>query len=296
MLSYISPTSLKLFWSDPDEFYMKYMCPTKTPPFPQTRAMSVGSAFDCYVKAYIAKQFGMDSHNLNYLITKAVEPHNLEYARVAGMAVFQFYEEVGALADLMILMKDLRANPRMEFKVKGEILGVPISGKPDLYFTRKDGLVLGHDWKVNGYVAKRPPSPQKGYLKVYGNALGGRVQHKDCMAKSSDYGVQYNATGDFQPDWRDQLTIYMWALGIPVGEEFMIQVDQVLGLERVARHRIMVGAEYQKELADKMASMWEIINSGHLFRSMSKRESLLHQAHLDKTAAARNDSDFQALK
>ena len=47
---YISPSALKLFEKNPTEYYLKYLADAHPPRSPQTQPMSVGSAFDAFVK------------------------------------------------------------------------------------------------------------------------------------------------------------------------------------------------------------------------------------------------------
>lgn len=56
---YISPTALKLYRDNRDEYYLRYLADTKSPRDGQTQPMSIGSAFDAYVKSDIhTKLFG----------------------------------------------------------------------------------------------------------------------------------------------------------------------------------------------------------------------------------------------
>lgn len=54
MIKYISPTSLMSWEKDPLKFWMERLSPVPIPRFPQTQAMSIGSAFDARWKNHVA--------------------------------------------------------------------------------------------------------------------------------------------------------------------------------------------------------------------------------------------------
>ena len=116
---YLSPTSVMQWKKDRMEFYRKYLGP-KIPRMPQTEAMSVGSAFDAYVKNYLATNLGMpeakDELDLDYLLTEQVEEHNRDFAFAAGQHCFDEYKELGACAELM---KELEIADKVAFHCPG---------------------------------------------------------------------------------------------------------------------------------------------------------------------------------
>ena len=132
---YLSPSSLGTWEADQEEFYLRYLADKRPPRMPQTQPMSIGSAFDAYVKSYYHKvlfntvdpEFEFDTIFINQ-----VEEHNRDWALVAGKYAFDAYQTSGALADLLNELQKSQSDPRFEFTLQDEFMGVPLLGKPDL--------------------------------------------------------------------------------------------------------------------------------------------------------------------
>lgn len=256
---YMSPTSLKTAEKSWDEYYIKYLADIRAPRLPQTAPMSVGSAFDAYVKSYLHYAlFGNygkgDAYAKESIFEKQVEPHNRDWAKLAGAYTFKVYNNCGALADLMLELGTAVNKPRFEFDLLGTIetnVGdVPIMGKPDIYFINGEGARVILDWKVNGYCGNSTTSPMPGYIMIRDGWLpsekkpsaGNRMPYKDCYPvlhkglKINDqiYMEQKNE------EWAAQLAIYSWLLGEPVGSQDLISgIDQIVGQPSgvVERHK-----------------------------------------------------------
>lgn len=286
---YLSPTSIKLFYSDIELFYQRYLSETKKDRDLQTQPMSIGSAFDAYVKSYLHQRIygkGFDSrYELKALFEAQVQEHNRDWAWVHGETVFREYRESGALADLVIELGTAVGPPRFEFDLRGEIEGVPLLGKPDVFFISKEGARVIYDWKVNGYCSKSLTSPMKGAVKLRDN--GSVKQHKDaCVINKNGIDINVNMTlEEGNQDWADQLTIYGWLLGEPVGsEEIIYGIDQITGPAnrlRFATHRLRVSPDYQFSLVENITGAWDIILSGYIFREMTEEDSIKRCEVLD---------------
>ena len=285
---YLSPTSVKKYLTDREQFFIDYMADEREDRMPQTQAMSVGSAFDAYVKAYLYKELACGSDaafELATLLETQVEPHNLDFAREAGRKCFDAYKGFGCIADLM-LMLTAGTNPRFEFTLEGSIdpvtmklgdSGVTLLGKPDMHFINKDGCGVILDWKVNGYCSKRKPSPTRGYL----NMVPQGKSHKDAIPGYIN-GVLCNIacyldTGS--EDWGRQLAIYGWLMGEAVGSEFITGIDQLVccngTIHGVAQHRSRINPAYQHALFDNVCDIWKRTREGgHFFDDMSYTDSI----------------------
>lgn len=316
---YLSPSSFKLFESNLDEFYVKYLAENRPPRMGQTKPMSVGSAFDAYAKSYIHYcLFGNYGPNDQYaedtIFEQQVEAHNRDWARLAGQHTFNCYKNCGALADLMLELQKSVGKPRFEFEIQGtvesRIGNVPLLGKPDIFFMNQEGARVILDWKVNGYCANSMTSPMKGYVMVRdtwacGTRKAGtnnRMHHKDCFP-SRFKGLMINTQEyleNLNTEWAAQLSVYAWLLGEEVGSQDLIQgIDQITGCGdsdasgfpylRVASHRLRVGANYQHELLDRLTNAWNIIMSGHIFREMSREDSDERCAELERQSKAMSD-------
>ena len=293
---YMSPSSLKTFESDREEYYVKYLADNRPPRFPQTKPMCVGSAFDAYVKAYLyGKLVGENPEYEKQAIFEAqVEKHNWDFAREAGQHVFDEYKRSGALVDLMTELQTSINVPRFEFSVEGTIEGnlcsVPLLGKPDIFFMNNEGARVILDWKVNGYCNDRLTSPKKGYVKIRGKCRNNGLPHKDCYPEVYK-GLRINKheyIENVDKDWAAQLSIYSWLLGEEPGSlDLVIGIDQICGPPtnlRVASHRLRASSEYQMNLLFRLQKAWQAIDSGYIFTDLNREESDKKCNHLDKVA------------
>lgn len=292
--NYLSPTSLGIFHEDPQEYFLQYLLDDRLPRTPQTQAMSIGSAFDAYVKSHLHKIVvgGNDEKYIFDNIFEAqVEPHNRDWARQHGKYVFEQYKQSKCLDHLIDDLKHSEGSPRFEFEINGvvngfregketEIAGVPLLGKPDCSYINREGAHIILDWKVNGYLSVASPMP--GYVSLH-KAGGTELKpHKDAMIlMHKGVAINYGAfLEDYNDTWATQLTIYAWLLGEPVRSDFIVAIDQIVaksgsGLPelRFAKHRIRISPIYQQKVFDRACLAWEIINSDHYFRDLSFEDS-----------------------
>ncbi len=286
---YLSPTALKAFENDRDDFYLQRLADHRAPREPQTRPMSVGSAFDAYVKSRLYKEFIGDS-NPKYeffnLFNAQVEEHNREWALRAGKHVFEKYQALGAYDALRQELRKAVGDPHFEFDIKATIDEVPLLGKPDIYFMTSEAYRAVWDWKVNGYCSERTKSPMQGYVDLQ---PGSKI-HKKCTLINKG-GVQINCANfleDFNPDWAAQLATYAWLTGEPVGSERVIfGIDQICGPAtkmRIAKHRLRISETFQYLLLERYKHCWKCIKNEHIFDELSRDESQARCALLDKQA------------
>ena len=285
---------------DIEAFYMKYLRTEKIPRFPQTQPMSIGSSFDAHVKSYIYKAiFGKESeiYNLRGLFESQVEEHNRTWAWKHGKLVFDAYKEAGCLSDIMLELERAIGAPSFEFEIKDTINGVPFLGKPDMFFISKESFRVVYDWKVNGYCAKSLKSPMKGYLKLREKGKLDKI-HKDCVTVEHG-GININANmflEEGSKDWADQVSTYAWLLGESIGSENWISgIDQICGPAnrlRFATHRCRVSAGFQQGFFDVAKDLWEIINSGHIFRNLTEPDSKALCSLLDEMEDWDEDGSF----
>lgn len=307
--TYLSPSSLSTFERDRKEFYLRYLADERPPKIPQTQPMSVGAAFDAYIKSYLyGRLFGKGSNpefEFDTIFVKQVEEQNRDWALEAGKYAFKCYQKSGAIADLMIDLLAASNEPRFEFTVNGDVSmecrvdSIPFLGKPDIYFISKNGVHMIWDWKVNGFCSKNGVSPKRGFIKIRDSwdpserkaSRGVNSPHKKAHLFDVD-GVTINIGEPFEDidiTWADQLTIYGWLMGEPVGAEFVIGIEQLVCKPhepnrpsiRVASHRGQTSPEYQKGLFDRAYKAWKIIERGHIFDDLTLEESMAKQRVLD---------------
>jgi hypothetical protein len=308
----ISPTSLHLWESDREAFYMKYLSDARPPRLDQTGAMAVGSAFDAFVKCALhhhlfgnegasfvdrdGNDTGVGIYNLKRLFEEQVDnPEIRPWAWEAGKYCFDSYVTWGNYNSLLQELMQSEEDPRFEFELRGEIAGVPLVGKPDLWYKRAVQVI--YDWKVMGYCSKSANSPKKFYKTC-----------RDCWgmdrAKPTRGGGQPKAHKGYEEidhkghligshwleqvdkKWADQISIYSWMMGVEVGDDTMVAgLDQLCckpapdpeanrnPLIRVAQHRCRISKEWQEKLQARLQAMWSQLQSGHIFDDLSREDS-----------------------
>lgn len=273
-MQYLSPSSISQWRKDKREFFLKYMA--KAPRLPQTCPMSVGSAFDAYVKSDLANQLGMDC-DFEALFESQVEEEHRDFALVAGKRCWDAYRALGGMSDLFVEISDAR--PVMEDKIQKTINGVVLLGKPDLYW---DGWVL--DWKVNGFCAKSGASPKKGYKNLRGEWYGrGQAPgpHKDynylrqcCFSETNEL-------------WALQTCIYGWLVSgfrVPINvgiDQLACEIEGKGRGIRLAQFRGTISIKYQERLFEEISEIWEIVNSQERmaeFIPIEEQEMLMRSA------------------
>lgn len=312
---YLSPTSLKIWKEKRDDFYLYYLADVKAKRPPQTEPMSVGSAFDAYVKSFLVERLlgKRPEFEFDTIFLSQVEEHNRDFARDAGKICFDAYQKQGALSDVLYDMTGCIGEPRFETKLEGHVSsvsisknGIPLLGKPDIFFIHKGGARVIFDWKVNGYCGKNPLSPKPGYMrertndptttgKSHAKAVG--IMHKGVKIS------MYHPMCAVEKDWAAQLSIYAWLLGEDIGSDFITAIDQLAcGPDsfggktiRVAQHRSIVTPPFQQEVFRDLAKAWEQIASGHIFDYLPRAESDARCAMLDSMANAPADPLFDEM-
>jgi len=255
------------------------MAESRAPREPQTLPMAAGAAFDAYVKSYLFERlFGpSDQFKLETIFESQVESGNRDWAWENGRFIFEAYKKAGCLGDLMVELNQAVGDPRFEITVSDEIGGVPLLGKPDVFFINKLGARVIYDWKVNGYCSPRLKSPMRGYTKL--RDQGKVKEHVDCFLLLFK-GIMINVAlflEDGNRDWADQLSIYGWLLGEPVGsEEIVYGIDQICGPKdrlRFATHRLRIRPDYQFRLLELIQDIWRSIEDDWIFQDLEKEES-----------------------
>ncbi len=289
MLRYISPTSLKCFETGVDTFVLRYIL--GRPRHPQTKPMSIGSAFDARIKALFMKEiFGLDVEQ--DLLESQVEKQNQEWAFEESKKVFQDYVNAGCAKNLLKEV-DKSVGLRFEFEQFKTLtfedgFEVPLFGKPDMYFQRPDGLHVVIDWKVNGYCSQASPAP--GYVKLLGADGYDKGPHKNAFPQYWR-GILCNV-GDIPLQWRDQLRMYTWMIG-EVGD-WVAGVDQLVyrgGTPRYAIHRLRIAEDL--DLRRRLRFMWECVQNEHYYYDRSKEESDQRVEMLQNNSALADCLDFR---
>lgn len=320
---YISPSALMLYNSNPEEYFLKYLAKNRPPRLPQTHQMAVGSAFDAYVKAYIARKLwgkAKDSEfNFDMLFEKQVESQNRDDAIGQGANCFQQYRTAGVLDRLMRMLEASPVEPRMEFS-EGNIptsyagnfarevthgdSTVIVLGKPDLHFQTPEAWDFIIDWKVNGYFSAAAPTAGylmlncgwdisiEPYLRNHGKC------HRDCTPWFEG-GIDISAEPNLElkkPDWGLQLVTYTWVAGVPVGGNAILGIHQLACKQAarsnyvcvsIAEHQHVSTPDFQKRVFLQYVDLWRRIQeSGHIFKDKDEEANIERMQTLSKQANA----------
>lgn len=298
--SRISPSALARFEKDRESYYLTYCAEPRTPRDPQSKPASVGSAFDAFVKGRLMKEI-LGIEMTEELFETQVESHVRDFAREAGQHCMASYVHSGAYKRLTDLLEGSQGDPQFEFTSE-IVLGddLHISGKPDCQFIHRNGAHIVLDWKVNGYCGKGSTSPSKGFACCFdgvgfdkpsrshgkSHKLFEPVEHLGIMVN------KYNME-QISIDWADQLTMYGWMAGEPVGSQNTICcIEQLVGKGvpggkpqmRVASHVTRVSVAHQMGLYERLLAMRAALNAGHIFTELSKDLSASRCKQLDAMA------------
>lgn len=241
-----------------------------------------------------------------------------------GEHLFAQYKASGTLTDLLHILKTADGIPQMEFTVEEAFkdkaivdkdepnIDFVLLGKPDLYFKNKAGEHVILDYKCNSIGTAKKTSPKKGYVMLRDGWETGQKHsqrhnkaHKDASI-IKEGGIDCNFADrfeDIERSWADQTTCYSWLMGTPVGDTVVAGIHQLIGQGiigdampniSVAQHHYSVQPDYQRELYDKYKFMWECINNGHIFHTLSRAESdhkvaSLHALHGTKHEEGSNE-------
>jgi len=303
---YISPSQISLWDRDREGYYLQHLAEARSPRMVQTQAMSIGSAFDAYVKAELyALIFGAGTNTefeFDTIFETQVSKENWDWGRENGKYMFECYKDCGAFDDLMDLVEDCQHKPQFEFSVSGEVGKVPLLGKPDMRFVHKDGAHIILDWKVSGYCSKHGASPAKNYQLVRDCWDGDPKPSRTNGQAHKGYEeiiwhgipINENPLEHANKTWAEQLAIYGWLLGEPVGsEDVIVCIDQIvakptngLPLLRVANQRSRISPKFQHDLMHKITNCWKAIQDDYIFDDVSKEESQARCEILERRAEA----------
>lgn len=299
---FISPSALAKYQESDEKYYLYYLADNPPPREDQTQAMSVGSAFDAFVKSYLfEKVMGKkdEQFELATIFETQVEEHNRTWAWEAGKDCFNQYRESGALADLLVELESAKHEPRFEFTVKNNILNVELLGKPDVWYVDKYDNPIILDWKVNGYCSNYSVSPKRGYIRLRGPGNNQDGEHKKAQVSKLN-GVKINIAEFFEAidkTWAQQLCTYAWLCGAEIGSFFIVAIDQLCcgpGKPiRVAEHRCQIGPDFQKKVINEYKYLWNLIHEQpfHFFKDRSIEESKKRCDILDTQYAAYKDGE-----
>ena len=253
--------------------------------------MAMGSAFDAFVKSQIHTDIHGEAattggkFDREKLFEEQVEPHNRDSVWERAEDLWNQYVKCGAYGSLLADISLSPYAPEMEFTAEGIIEGIPLLGKPDLRYITKGGVHVIADWKVNGSMSKTGASPVQGYKICldYGSNTNGKSHKKYIRFDLKDVVINEAYLEEFCDYWADQLSIYGWLLGEPIGgEDFVIRMEQIacrpvksqpLPRAKFATHMSRISKFHQEAVLARVKMCWATIQSGHIFTDVSRERS-----------------------
>lgn len=255
-IKYLSPTSLRQFETDPDEFVCQRVLRMRK--FKQTEPMAIGSYFDEKIKHHLIDYFNLPAAEMSSIETMTPlvkERGELAYDAYLNSTGYNRLIQLLEEADTIDLVGDCQV----------EIAGIPTRGKTDLAFTYGPRIYV-LDWKVNGFASSA--SPVMGY-----------VGHPKFSHALNQDGVAYNYEKPLvrrKPEWIDQLSIY----NLQFDEnrtKFIGMIDQLVlkknGQPVVAQHREKIEQDQIDKIKTRLQTAWRYIQREHYFPLLSKEES-----------------------
>ena len=262
--------------------------------------MAAGSGFDAFVKNRIYRDvFGETAvkgtpYEMPQIFEAQVEEHIRDEVYAMSAHLFDYYVNCGAYAALLAEIMKSPSEPQMEFTVKAVVNGIPILGKPDLYYFTPEMVKVICDFKINGSFSKWGVSPVQGfqssrYFKK--NELIVEKHKKYVPITYKDLEVNETGLENFSEDWATQLSLYAWCLGEEPGDEnYVVRMEQMAcrpnkkagGLNiKVATHMSRISARFQYNVMRRLMDCWSNIEAGHIFTDRTLEESQEHCEMLD---------------
>jgi hypothetical protein len=299
-VKHLSPSSFMKFEADPEDFVKTYLIEPAPPMEPASIHMSLGSAFDAYVKHALVKHIhgaeevaqGSPFH-LETLFEKQVSKEHQDWAWIEGKRLYDVYVSSGAFEDLLKELDAREGDVAFEKECYGPVAlhggrEVVLKGFPDCWYVNRFGKLVILDWKCMGYKSRQKQSPKKYYVSL----RPGSSHHKKIVPVEK-YGLRVQDQFCFSETdgkWAVQLSMYSWMLGRPIGDDTVMQIEQLL-MEpdspevRVVTYRGFTTEAYQHDLAERIVKAWDAIQSGHVFQYMSLEQSQEKLRLMEKRAA-----------
>ena len=257
--TYLSPSSLMNFYTQPWTFYLNKMRSDKLyPREPQGFAAGVGTAFDIKAKEYLLATGQVNSTIGIGEIKKSLDEYHFKKCMDEGEKIMNLYKTSRA-----IKKHDWRL---VELHKRVPIEGVPILGQLDAVVWDKDfGGNVPLDFKVSGANSKTGVSPKKGYFRIF-DGKEWKPQHK---IYHPDIAVE-----EIDKKWGIQFCTYGWLLGIPVGKPFPVYFDHPVyngkdKILKIAQYKAMVTEEFQSEVLEMYQTAWREINDGSFLERLN---------------------------
>ena len=289
--SYLSASSLKMIENMPSTFFIDRLSGEERLPEEQGLPASVGSAFDYFIKIYLAQKMewhgtvGGKLENMRNTLYKGMysetergrfygksvseilwalnvtNPENKMEAAGAGKLIFEAYKKTPmSKPDAYV---DIEIHSKYTLKHNGT--EVPMFGKGDA-IVKAPGGIAPKDWKCSYGIV----SPTKGYKTVWRNGVNSSP-HKDYK---KDTPMEL-----INPDWATQLCIYNWMMGNQIGNVSYGYIDQAFFKNNevcIAEYEGVITPDFQHRVADRIVSAWNSLRDGSFLRRLAPDHDLVY--------------------
>lgn len=257
-LKYISYSSFKQALGCEYEFYLMRLAGMPYMPFPQTRPMAMGYAFESFVKAEIARLLGkLEYKNKLAKLLENIQPEHQDII-AKGHELFEEYCHCGQLKRLIDEgVEDVELEGHAELgghSIEGIVSNfgvIKIFGKPDAVMVDRP-----LDWKVNGFESKWGKSPTPGYVRSFTRGVDkGRHEKSQLPMELLD------------PEWATQMVFYNWLKKGAVVGPMLGAIEQVaISPTKVSfsSFRSSISTTFVEKIFDQLNDLWTRLKDGQI--------------------------------
>jgi len=249
-LPYVSPSTFMKWESCQHRVYLSRLAGLKYHREPQGLAAAIGSAFDSFIKDYIAQKRGIKAGalDLNNLLSKTVAKEHQEAAIPKGKEICKIYVDLGLAEQFLDPSVDIRLDQEMYYMHQT----IPILGQLDLII---DGKPM--DWKTGGFTSVKGGYCTKGWEKKI-DVKGDQVKNYETNdPRPLEQG---------NPAWATQMCFYNWMLRNIAQTYTIHEIKQHSGTISFATHTGSISKEFEDDVFSRLNCMWANI-TGEMFHA-----------------------------
>lgn len=253
-IMYLSPSSFLEWKHCPEKFWIKRISGHRVRGT-QGIPAAMGSAFDVYIKRYLAHKLGLQNRpDLlldNLLASIEIDDSSLrDEVLAAGHNIAERYIALDfANRILKEGLIDVNISRYSNFG------SLAIHGKPDAIL-QTDDLLVPMDWKIRGYKSKHGYSPTPGYKVYVTNDGNTKLPHTKAGTPLEELNY----------DWAVQVCMYTWMLNniIIADRDLPVAIDEIsFGSNNVVftQIRTIVTKEFSNTLLRELLQCWNECNN-----------------------------------
>ncbi len=249
-LPYVSPSTFMKWETCQHRVYLSRLAGLKFHREPQGLAAAIGSAFDSFIKDYIANKRGIKAGalELNNLLSKTVDKEHQDTAIPKGKEICKIYVDLGLAKQFIDMNTEIRLDQEMYYMHHT----IPILGQIDLIFSN-----MPMDWKTGGFATEKGSYCVKGWDT--------KIDIKDGRIKNYESNI-HKPLEETHPAWATQMCFYNWMLRNVEQTYLMHEIKQHNGTISFAVRRGRISKEFEEDLFARLNCMWSNI-TGEMFHA-----------------------------